>query len=162
MRDAVLTHSLKMDHEGRVGILQVASSGITPVSEKVQQAHAFALRRIACIPPDVFVVPEPVYAWLVCNEGCTRDCDIGYGDRVQVLGAFAWGSLWGLTGVVTLRLVLPDLVARDGSGVAWKHREAMGSSGPGMVAWAVMPGGAIAEIASGTGASGEGARVSLV
>ena len=72
------------------------------------------------------------------------------------------GSLWGLTGVVTLRLALPDPVARGGSGVAWEHREAMGSSGPGMVALAVMPERAIAEIASGTGASGGGARVSLV
>ena len=72
------------------------------------------------------------------------------------------GSLWGLTGVVTLRLALPDPVARGGFGVAWELRKAMGISGQGMVVFAVVPQGATAAIASGAGSSGGSARVSLV
>ena len=80
----------------------------------------------------------------------------------KLLAHLCGGSLWGLTGVVTLRLALPDPVARGGFGVAWELREAMGSSGQGMVVFAVVPQEATAVIASGAGSSGGGARVSLV
>ena len=80
MQDAVLAYSLRLGHKGRVEILQVASNGITPVSELVQNAHALTSGRIAGEPPDVIVVSEPVYACLGRNKGCARRRDIVYGD----------------------------------------------------------------------------------
>ena len=79
----------------------------------------------------------------------------------RFLAHLCGGSLWGLTGVVTLRLALPDPVARGGFGVAWELREAKGSSGQGIVVFAMVPQGDTAAFASGAGSSGGGARVSL-
>ena len=161
MQDGIPTYSLRLDKKGCVEIVEITTNGITPVYEVVQNAHALTAGKVVGEPPDVIVVLKPVNAYLGRNVSCARRRDVIYGDKVEVPGAFVRGLFVGPQKVVTLRLALPEPVARSVFGVTGVLRKAKGSSGQGMVVLAMVPQKGTAALATGAWSSGGGTRVSL-